>query len=132
MPPRLRVGARATIDPDLMEWNCGAYEGVTSGTIHASPLGWQIFRDGAPGGETPEQVGARVDRVIARALSGKVAFFAHGHVLRVLAARWVGFPHGAGEHFLLNTLCIFDRYRGGLPSRSGMGLSPSSTAKDGN
>jgi broad specificity phosphatase PhoE len=110
------LGAKATIDPDLMEWNYGEYEGVTSDKIHESAPGWQIFRDGAPGGETPEQVGARVDRVIARAraVSGNVALFAHGHVLRVLAARWIGFPPGAGEHFLLDTgtLCVLDAYRG--------------------
>jgi broad specificity phosphatase PhoE len=110
------VGDKATIDPDLMEWNYGAYEGVTSDTIHTSSPGWQIFRDGAPGGETPEQVAARADRVIARAraVSGNVALFAHGHVLRVLVARWIGFPPGAGEHFLLDTgtLCVLDQYRG--------------------
>jgi probable phosphoglycerate mutase len=62
--------------------------------------GWLIFRDGCPGGETPEQVGARVDRVIgrARAAEGDAALFAHGHMLRVLAARWLGLPAGAGQH----------------------------------
>jgi broad specificity phosphatase PhoE len=107
---------KATIDPDLMEWDYGECEGVTSDTIHASSPGWQIFRDGAPGGETPEQVGARVDRVIARAraVGGNVALFAHGHVRRVLAARRIGFPPGAGEHFLLDagTLCALDQYLG--------------------
>jgi broad specificity phosphatase PhoE len=110
------LGVKATIDPDLVEWNYGEYEGVTSETIHAGPSDWLIFRDGAPGGETPEQVGARVDRVIARAraVDGDVALFAHGHVLRVLAARWIGLPPGAGQHFLLDTgtLCVLDQYRG--------------------
>jgi broad specificity phosphatase PhoE len=110
------LGAKATIDPDLMEWDYGKYEGVTSDTIHASSPRWQIFRDGAPGGETPQQLGARVDCVIARtrAASGNVALFAHGHVLRVLAARWIGFPPSAGEHFLLDTgtLCVLHQYRG--------------------
>ena len=63
------LGRKATVDPDLMEWNYGEYEGVTADTIHATSPDWQIFRDGAPGGETPEQVGARVDRVIARCLA---------------------------------------------------------------
>jgi probable phosphoglycerate mutase len=75
-----------------------------------------IFRDGCPGGETPEQIGARVDRVIARARAvvGDVALFAHGHVLRVLGARWLGLPPGAGQHFLLDTgtLCLLGDYRG--------------------
>jgi broad specificity phosphatase PhoE len=110
------LAGNATIDPDLMEWDYGDYEGITAMAILASAPGWQIFRDGAPGGETPEQVGARVDRVIARvrAVDGDVALFAHGHVLRVLAARWIGLPPGAGEHFLLDTgtLCVLDQYRG--------------------
>ena len=78
--------------------------------------GWLVFRDGCPGGETPEQIGARVDRVIARARAayGDVALFAHGHVLRVLVARWIGLPAGGGQHFLLDTgtLCILGDYRG--------------------
>jgi broad specificity phosphatase PhoE len=110
------LGDKATVDPDLLEWNYGEYEGLTSDTIHLTAPGWQIFHDGAPGGETPEQVGTRVDRVIARAraVDGDVALFAHGHVLRTLAARWIGFQPGAGEHFLLDTgtLCILDQYRG--------------------
>jgi probable phosphoglycerate mutase len=110
------LGGKATIDHDLMEWDYGKYEGVTSDTIHTSSPGWQIFRDGAPGDETPEQVSARVERVIARAraVNGNVALFAHGHVLRVLAARWIGLPPGAGERFLLDTgtLCVLDQYRG--------------------
>jgi probable phosphoglycerate mutase len=78
--------------------------------------GWVIFEDGCPGGESPEQVGARVDRVIeqARTASGRVALFAHGHVFRVLAARWLGLPPTHGRHFLLNTstLSILGYYRG--------------------
>jgi probable phosphoglycerate mutase len=107
------LGERAEIDPDLMEWNYGDYEGLTSNQIHAHRPGWTIFNDGGgPGGETPEQVGVRVDRVIARvrALSSNVAVFAHGHVLRVLAARWLGLAPGAGAHFLLDTatLCVLN------------------------
>jgi len=77
--------------------------------------GWLIFRDGCPGGEAPEHVRARVDRVIARCRSvdGDSALFAHGHVLRVFAARWIGLPPDGGQHFLLNTgtLCVLGYYR---------------------
>ena len=99
------LGDRAIIDPDLIEWNYGEYEGLTPKQIHKIAPGWLIFRDGCPGGETPEQVGVRVDRVIARsrAVAGNTALFAHGHLLRVLAARWIGRPAGDGEHFLLDT-----------------------------
>jgi broad specificity phosphatase PhoE len=83
------LGETAVIDRDLMEWNYGAYEGLTTSHIRESSPGWMLFRDGCPDGETAEQVGARVDRVIARARAadGDVALFAHGHLLRVLAAR---------------------------------------------
>jgi broad specificity phosphatase PhoE len=110
------LGRTAIIDADLVEWNYGAYEGLTPSQIHASAPGWLIFRDGCPGGETPAEVGARVDRVIARAraVEGDVALFAHGHVLRVLVARWLGLPAGAGQHFLLDTgtLNVLGYYRG--------------------
>jgi broad specificity phosphatase PhoE len=108
-------GAAAVTEPDLVEWNYGQYEGLTPQQIHEGAPGWLIFRDGCPGGESPEQVGARVDRVIARAraANGDVALFAHGHVLRVLAARWIGLPASAGQHFLLDTgtLCVLGFYR---------------------
>ena len=99
------LGDRAVVDPDLVEWNYGRYEGLTPEQIHAVAPGWLIFRDGSPGGESPDQVGARVDRVIGRArgTDGDVALFAHGHVLRVLAARWLGLPPAGGQHFLLET-----------------------------
>ena len=108
------LGNAAVIDPELAEWNYGEYEGLTPEQIHEKAPGWLIFRDGCPGGEMPEQVSARVDRVIARvrAVEGNVALFAHGHVLRVLAARWIGLPPGAGQHFLLDTgtLCVLSYY----------------------
>jgi probable phosphoglycerate mutase len=108
-------GDKAIIDSDLMEWNYGDYEGLTPKQIREAAPGWLIFRDGCPGGEAPEQVAARVDRVIARARAaeGDVALFAHGHVLRVLAARWIGLPATAGQHFLLNTgtLSVLGYYR---------------------
>ena len=99
------LGDKAVIDPHLVEWNYGEYEGLTPKQIHEKAPDWMIFRDGCPGGEMPEQVGARVDRVVARvrAVEGSVALFAHGHVLRVLVARWIGLPPGAGQHFLLDT-----------------------------
>lgn len=110
------LGHRAEIEPDLMEWNYGEYEGLTPREIHEKAPGWMIFRDGCPGGETPEEVGAQVDRVIARvrSVTGTVALFAHGHVLRVLAARWLGLPPMGGQHFLLDTatLNILGYYRG--------------------
>jgi probable phosphoglycerate mutase len=105
----------AAVDPDLLEWNYGEYEGLTPQQIQERVPGWLLFRDGCPGGETPEQVGKRADRVIARArrVDGNVALFAHGHILRVLAARWIGLPPGAGQHFLLGTgtLCVLAYYR---------------------
>ena len=109
------LGDRAVIDPNLMEWNYGEYEGLTPKQIHETAPGWLIVHDGCPGGETPEQVGRRVDRVIvrARAVDGDAALFAHGHVLRVLVARWIGLPAGGGQHFLLDTgtLCVLGYYR---------------------
>ena len=110
------LGEHAEIDRDLMEWNYGDYEGLTSREIREKVPGWLLFNDGCPGGETPEQVGDRADRVIARARGeqGNVVLFAHGHLLRVLAARWLGFPASAGRHFLLDTgtLNILSYYQG--------------------
>jgi broad specificity phosphatase PhoE len=99
------LGSMAVIDPDLGEWNYGEYEGLTPQQIQQNAPGWLLFRDGCPGGETPAQICARVDRVIAnvRAIEGDVALFAHGHVLRVLVARWIGLPAAGGQHFLLDT-----------------------------
>ena len=111
---------RAVIEPDLVEWNYGAYEGLTPTHIHEEAPGWLIFRDGCPGGEAPDRVGARVDRVIARAraIEGNVVLFAHGHVLRVLAARWLGLLAGAGQHFLLDTgtLSVLGHYHEVVPA----------------
>jgi probable phosphoglycerate mutase len=109
-------GDRANVEPDLVEWNYGLYEGFTPGQIHAVAPGWLLFRDGCPGGEQPSEIGARVDRVIAkvRAVEGNAILFAHGHVLRVLAARWLGLPPSEGQHFLLDTatINILSYYRG--------------------
>ena len=110
----LAEGAR--VEPDLREWNYGAYEGLTSEQIQREAPGWMVFRDGCPEGESPAQIGARTDRVIQliRAHGGKVAVVAHGHLLRVLAARWIGLPPSHGSHFLLDTatLSILSSYRG--------------------
>jgi len=102
------LGDRAVVDPDLVEWNYGEYEGLTPAQIFARRPGWMIFRDGCPGGESPAEIGARVDRVIARIreVEGNVALFAHGHVFRVLAARWIDLPVEAGRHFLLDTATL--------------------------
>jgi broad specificity phosphatase PhoE len=95
------LGDKALVEPDLMEWNYGKCEGPTPAQIDEGAPGWLLFQDGCPGGEAPEQVGARVHRVIARARAaeGDAALLAHGHVLRVLAARWLGMPAGAGSTF---------------------------------
>lgn len=110
------LASQAVIEPDLVEWNYGEFEGLTPAQIHHSAPGWLVFRDGCPGGETPAQVGERADRVIARARSaaGNVAVFSHGHLLRVAAARWLGLPVVAGQHFLLDpgTVSVLGDYRG--------------------
>ena len=102
------LGPRMQLEPDLMEWNYGEYEGLTSKQIKRTAPNWMVFTDGCPGGETPEEVGARVDRLIdrIRPVVGRVALFAHGHVLRVFVARWIGFPPSAGQHFLLDTSTV--------------------------
>ena len=102
------LGAAAVIEPDLAEWNYGEYEGITTAKIQETRPGWLIFRDGCPGGESPEQVAARADRVIARARAayGDVALFAHGHVLRVLGARWIGLAAHEGARLALSTGAI--------------------------
>ena len=106
---------RAVTDSDPVEWNYGEYVGLTSKQIHDATPGWLIFRDGCNGGETPEEVGVRADRVIAksRAVDGDTALFSHGHLLRVFVARWIGLPASGGQHFLLNTgtLCVLGYYR---------------------
>jgi probable phosphoglycerate mutase len=109
-------GDVAKVEPDLVEWNYGHYEGLTTSQILAAAPDWQLFRDGCPDGEKPGEIGARADRVIAemRAVEGNVLLFAHGHVLRVLASRWLGLPPSAGRHFLLDTatMNILGYYRG--------------------
>jgi len=102
------LGADAEIFPDLMEWDYGQYEGLRSAEILKDRPDWQLFRDGAPGGESPAQIGARAGRVVerVRAISGDVIVFSSGHFLRVLAARWLGLDPGSGRYFVLSTASL--------------------------
>jgi probable phosphoglycerate mutase len=99
------LGDAAQVCDDLREWDYGDYEGITTAEIQRRAPGWHLFSDGCPGGETPAQVAARADRVIARARAagGDVALFGHGHCLRMLTARWLGLPPRAGARFGLHT-----------------------------
>jgi broad specificity phosphatase PhoE len=98
------------VNDDLAEWHYGEYEGITTKQIRAERPDWSLWRDGCPGGETPEQVGARIDRVLARVHEllppGDVALVGHGHSLRVAGARWVGLPVAAGGLLALDTASI--------------------------
>jgi probable phosphoglycerate mutase len=95
------------VDDDLTEWDYGEYEGLTSAQIRARRPGWNLFADGVPGGETEAEVTARADRVLARAcrrlVDGVVILVAHGHINRVLGARWLRLPASAGGNLLLGT-----------------------------
>jgi len=95
----------AETDPDLAEWDYGQYEGRRTADILAERPRWFLFRDGAPGGETPDQVAARADRVVerVRAIGGNVLIFSSAHILRVLAARWLGLEAAGGRYFVLDT-----------------------------
>jgi broad specificity phosphatase PhoE len=98
----------AEVDPDLAEWAYGDYEGITTPEIRETVPGWTIWTHGCPGGETAEQVGERLDRVVKRAEStpGRTLVFAHGHSLRVLTARWLGLPVADGRLFRLDTATL--------------------------
>jgi broad specificity phosphatase PhoE len=99
------LGEQAELSGDLCEWDYGEYEGITTAEIRTRRPGWNLWRDGCPGGETAAEVGRRVDRVIESlaGLEGDAAVFAHGHVLRVLTARWLGLGPEAGALFKLDT-----------------------------
>jgi broad specificity phosphatase PhoE len=111
------VGDRAEVDEDLAEFAYGEYEGRTTAEIRKERPGWNVWDDGAPGGETPADVGRRADRVIERALAagGDVAVFGHGHFLRVLGARWIADPPEQGGSLGLSTGAVcrlgFERER---------------------
>lgn len=102
------LGTVASVDRDLMEWNYGEYEGLTTEQIRQTRPDWSVFRDGCPGGESPLQVSVRADRIVSRvrAMDGNVALFSHGHILRVLAARWINLSASYGENFLLDTATL--------------------------
>lgn len=98
-------GDCAEVDHDLVEWNYGEYEGLTSAQILEKYPEWQLFRDGAPRGESPSQIGERADRVVqrVRSIAGDVLLFSSGHFIRVLTARWLALAPGTGgRYFLLN------------------------------
>jgi probable phosphoglycerate mutase len=101
-------GPQAQVRPDLVEWDYGRYEGLTSSQIDSMHPGWSLWRDGGPEGEKAADVGRRTDRVIAevRRVDGDVLIFAHGHVLRVLASRWLGEPPEGGRHYALQTASL--------------------------
>jgi probable phosphoglycerate mutase len=101
-------GDRIELDPDLVEWNYGRYDGKTTAEILKENPKWQLFLDGCPDGESVAQIGARADRVVARlrAVDGDVLVFSSGHFLRVLAARWCGVDPPAGRYFYLGTATL--------------------------
>jgi probable phosphoglycerate mutase len=101
-------GSRAKIETDLAEWEYGEYEGLRTAEIRQQRPQWNIFTDGCPGGESPSDVTVRADRLIARlrTCEGKIAVFAHGHIGRVLAARWIGAPVQIGQHLSLHPASV--------------------------
>src|SRR4029077_5288042 len=101
-------GGIAEVDRNLLEWDYGQYEGLTTAEIHARRPDWQLFRDGCPGGESPEQVAARSDSILGRVrpLGTDVLLFSSGHFLRVFAARWLALGVVAGKYLLLSTASV--------------------------
>lgn len=102
------LGDQAATRAELLEWDYGCYEGLTTPEIRAEVPGWSLWRDGCPGGETAGEVGRRADSVVLelRPLEADAIVFAHGHVLRVLTARWLTLPPQAGAHFALSTAAV--------------------------
>ena len=117
-------GQRAEVDRDLVEWAYGQYEGLRTADIHAKRPGWEPFRDGFPGGESFDQVGARADRVVerVRSVDGAVLLFSSGHFLRILAARWLGLKPEGGRYFLLGTASLSTLTYEHNPSEPAIGL----------
>lgn len=106
---RLAGFAAAEVDDDAKEWEYGEYEGITTAQIRGREPRWSLWTDGAPGGERPDQVAARADRVVARVRSvssSRAVIFAHGHIIRVLAVRWLGLPVAYGAHLRLDTATV--------------------------
>ncbi len=105
---RARLTTIAEVTPDLLEWDYGTYEGVSTPDTRKQIPGWSVWTHPIIGGETVHSVGVRSDTIIARALAapGDTVLFAHGHLLRVLAARWLGLPAKAGRHFALDTATV--------------------------
>ena len=101
-------GDSAQVDPNLCEWDYGDYEGRTTPDIQKERPGWSLWHDGVPNGETIEQVAARAEAVLARALAadGDTALFAHGHILRILTARWLQLDPRCGSLFALSTASV--------------------------
>jgi broad specificity phosphatase PhoE len=101
-------GARAEVDADLVEWHYGDYEGLTTADILKARPDWRLFRDGAPGGESPADVAARADRFVekVRLAGGDVVAFSSGHTIRVIAARWLGLDPAAGRYFYAATASV--------------------------
>jgi broad specificity phosphatase PhoE len=101
-------GNRAAVEPNLVEWNYGDYEGLRTAEILARRPDWQLFRDGCPNGESPNQVAARADQVLSRLrkTDGNTLIFSSGHFLRLLAARWLGLEPAAGRFFMLRTASL--------------------------
>ena len=102
------LGDRVETDEDLLEWDYGEYDGVTTAEIQATRPGWVLWRDGCPGGESPAAVGARADAFLAglEGQTGDVAVFGHGHMLRVITARWLELEPAEGARFALGTATL--------------------------
>jgi len=102
-------GSVVQVDPDLVEWDYGQYEGRRSAEVHAENPDWELFRDGCPGGESPQQVATRADRVVRRVrdIQGNVLLFSSGHFMRVLTSRWLGLsPSVNSKYFMLTTASL--------------------------
>jgi len=117
-------GPRAEVDRDLVEWNYGDYEGLTTTDIHTTRPGWDIFRDGPSGGESVDEIGARADRVLqrTRSIDGPVLLFSSAHFLRVLTARWLGLKPSDGRFFVLGTASLSTLTYEHNPSQPVIGL----------
>lgn len=102
------LGDRAELRDALLEWDYGDYEGITGEQVHQTRPDWFLWRDGCPNGESPAQIGVRADEMVAEllAIDGTIAVFAHGHLLRVLTARWLDLPPREGRHFGLGTATL--------------------------